>query len=427
MEFNRSNACDEYKQLSRRTVLTGSAMTAAAMILPAWMPKMAFAQSGSGRDVLISIFLRGGADSLTLCCPHGDPIYYSERPTIAVPQPGSGSAGKAIDLNGYFGIPGSMGALMEAYNNGHLAIVQAVGRDNWSRSHFDAQARMETESLRNGQGGWLARHLATVAPSKADAGVRGFAFTGMMPQILSQAPQTVSTPDPDGFSFDGRLGISAEIYASLRRQYSRVRDDTRAAFRDGLRAAESLASVDFGGYQPSPGAVYSNTEFGQSLKATAAMIRADVGLEVAHIDVHGWDTHANQGSLGGALESLMVDLASNMMAIYRDLGGAGFTRYTVLVQSEFGRQVFENGCYGTDHGTGGIMYALGPNVNGGRVVADWPGLQVENRFEGVDLRPTIDSRLVIAELLQKRLKNANIGQVLPGYFPGATKNIFKAA
>ena len=66
MEFNRSNACDEYKQLSRRTVLTGSAMTAAAMILPAWMPKMAFAQSGGGRDVLISIFLRGGADDLTL-------------------------------------------------------------------------------------------------------------------------------------------------------------------------------------------------------------------------------------------------------------------------------------------------------------------------------------------------------------------------
>ena len=120
--------CEEYNQLSRRQFLSNSAKVAAIATLPAWLPKIAFASHySSNRDILVSIYLRGGADGLTLCAPHGDPAYYANRPTISVPRPDSGDPNRLTDLDGYFGFPRAMLPLLASYQAGELLVVHATG------------------------------------------------------------------------------------------------------------------------------------------------------------------------------------------------------------------------------------------------------------------------------------------------------------
>ncbi len=161
------------------------------------------------------------------------------------------------------------------------------------------------------------------------------------------------------------------------------------------------------------------------MKYTAALLKAEVGLELAHIDMYGWDTHASQGSTNGEMNENMLLLANALRAFYEDMATTN-VKYTVIVMSEFGRQVKENGSLGTDHGSGGCFLTMGPGVNGGQVMGSWPGLQQVNLFEGVDLKPTTDYRAVMGELLVKRLQNPNVQVVLPGA-PAPSTNFFKAA
>ena len=169
-----ATGCQEYKELSRRDFIARSTATAVALSVPAWLPRVTYAQSASDRDVLVSIFLRGGADGLTLVPPFGENAYYTLRPTIAIPRPDSGSPTPAINLDGFFGLPTAMSALMPAYQSGQLLIVHATGSTDPSRSHFDAQFYMEIGKPgdKNVVTGWLGRHLATKPPARPDAALR---------------------------------------------------------------------------------------------------------------------------------------------------------------------------------------------------------------------------------------------------------------
>jgi len=425
MSRNENNACQEYQSLSRRQFMVGAGTVAAGLVLPAWAPKVAFASSGSVRDVLIVVYLRGGADALTFCVPHGDARYYQLRPNIAVPQPGSGSPKSAIDLNGYFGLPPAFQKFKEIYDNGHFGMIQSVGRANWTRSHFDAQRIMDVESDQVSHGGWLARHLATSPPVNPDGSIRGIAYSDAVPRALSRAQQIVVTQNPEDYRFNTHFSNQEEINQAVGRMYALIPDDTRPYVRDAQRAALTFSNINFGGYAPSGGAIYEDTYLGRSLKYTAGLLKADVGVELVHMDAYGWDTHADQGSIDGILDENMFDLATNLSAFYKDLANSG-VNYTLLVMSEFGRQVKENGSMGTDHGSGGCMLMMGPGVNGGQIHGNWPGLQQANLFEGVDLMPTTDYRLVLRELLTKRLQNPNVQAVIPNAPTGNT-NFFKAA
>src|SRR5437016_10087314 len=136
--------CAEYQELSRRQFMIAAGGTAAALTTPAWLPRVVLADSAcTSRDIIVSIFLRGAADGLTLCVPFGETLYYSNRPTIAIPRPDSGDPNAAVDLNGFFGLPPALAALKTAYDAGHLLIVHACGSTDSSRSHFDAQRFME--------------------------------------------------------------------------------------------------------------------------------------------------------------------------------------------------------------------------------------------------------------------------------------------
>jgi uncharacterized protein (DUF1501 family) len=179
-----------------------------------------------------------------------------------------------------------------------------------------------------------------------------------------------------------------------------------------------LSAIGIGSYQPSAGAVYPTSSFGTALRSTAALIRADVGVEAVHIDVGGWDTHNAQGPATGGMANTMRSLADAIAAFHADMvGSSRIGRLTLVVMSEFGRRAQENGSQGTDHGHGNVMFVLGGSATGGRVLTQWPGLTAPQLYQGQDLQVTIDYRDILAEIVSRRLGNSQLDVVFPGYTP----------
>jgi uncharacterized protein (DUF1501 family) len=414
-------ACEEYRQLSRREFVSRTTATAIALSVPAWLPRVTYAQTDSSdRDVLVSIFLRGGADGLTLVPPFGEAAYYSLRPTIAIPRPDSGSATPALSLDGFFGLPTAMAALIPAFQSRQLLIVHATGSTDPSRSHFDAQFFMEVGKPgdKNIVTGWLGRHLASRSPAKANAALRGLGFAFGLPQTLVGAPDTLPIPDPSNFGLSGNSSTRAARLNWLGNAYLTEQDPLKTAAANTQRTITTLSALNIGAYVPAGGAVYPNGGFGTAMRSTGALIRADMGIEAVQIDVGGWDTHSAQGPLNGGMAATMTQLAQGLGAFHADMNASGkMSRLTVVVMSEFGRNAKENGSQGTDHGHGNVMFVMGGAVNGGRVMANWPGLNAGQLYQNQDLNVTIDYRDILAEVVLRRLGNTNLDLVFPSYAP----------
>ncbi len=415
------SGCEEYRDLSRRQFLSGSTSLALAGMAtaPAWLPRVAYAgEHRSDRDVIVSIFLRGGADGLTLCVPHGDNGYYNLRPDLAVPQPDSGGPQAATDLDGFFGLAPGMAALAPAFAAGDLAIVHACGMREASRSHFDAQRFVEVGEANNPSmfTGWLGRHLLSAPPLQPGALLRALSLGFAVPRSLIGGPQTLPVPDPGNYDLAGRPGTRDARLAYLAEQYAQVDDPVRAAAGNVQATIDLLAAIDFENYTPGNGAVYEDNEFGRALRAAAALIRAEVGVEAISVDLGGWDTHDQQGPIDGALNGLMRVFANNLAAFHADVG-SGDKPVTTVAVSEFGRTAAQNGSLGTDHGFGNCMFALGPSIAGGQVLTQWPGLSPGQLFENRDLDITIDYRDILAEIVQNRLGNPDLAAVFPAYAP----------
>jgi uncharacterized protein (DUF1501 family) len=416
---DNSCACDEYRALSRREFFSRTTATAVALSVPAWLPRVTYAQTENmDRDVLVSVFLRGGADGLTLVPPFGEASYYTLRPTLAIPRPDSGSPSAAINLDGFFGLPPAMAALLPAYQSGQLLIIHAVGSTDPSRSHFDAQFFMEIGKPGDLSivTGWLGRHLASKPPMKADAALRGLGFAFGLPQSLVGGPDTLPIPDPSNFGLAGNSSTRAARLAWLGNSYLIERDPLRTAALNTQRTINTLSALNIGGYVPAGGAVYPNNSFGTALRSTGALIRADMGIEAVQIDIGGWDTHSAQGPINGGMAITMQQLAQGLAAFHVDMNAANrMSRLTVVVMSEFGRVARENASQGTDHGHGNVMFVMGGAVNGGRVMRQWPGLAAGQLYQNQDLHVTLDYRHVLAEIVQRRLANPNLGVVFPDF------------
>ncbi len=415
------NGCNEYNQLSRRQVLKAGVAAGALATVP-WLPQVAFGQAGGSRDVMIVLFLGGGMDGLNVCVPYGDPHYYTNRPTIAVPRPDSTAALKAIDLDGFFGLPPGLAPLKQIYTDGKLAFVHATGADKsgWTRSHFDAQHWIESGKSNdiNIATGWLGRHLATMQPMVASAPLRAIGFDSGMIDTLRGGPKTLPIPYPEYFGYDGWWSNQPEMINWIKTSYGLTTDPLKSAASDSVATVNLLHSIDFANYAPSGGAVYpANSDLGRALRATAAMIKAGIGLEAAAIEFGGWDTHNNQGVLTGYMNGMLTELGQCLHAFYVDMMSAQKPDWTLVGMSEFGRNAIENGSAGCDHGTANAMMLMGGHVLGGKVVRQWPGLAVDQLFEQQDLQVTIDYRDILAEIVAKRLKNTNGSAVFPGYTP----------
>ena len=434
-----SCGCSEYRELSRRQFVGAAAgmsgAAAAAAVFPEWLPRVVLAESAAGeRDVILSIFQRGGADGLNLVVPFGDANYYTGRPTIAIPRPDANLPAnqKVAALDNFFGFAPAMAPLLPAYASGNLLVMHAAGQTNNSRSHFDAQRYMEVGKPAdiNIVTGWLGRHLALVPPLRTTAPLRALGLASGLQKTLVGGPKTLPISNPASFTIGGSSTTAAARQAVLAADYNNAPVPLNASALDAINTIALLQRENFATYVPNNAAVYPNTTFGRALKSVATLIRADVGIEAAQVDVGGWDTHAAQGAATGALASAAGDVATSLAAFYADIVATN-ARVTVVVVSEFGRNAKENGSQGTDHGRATTMFAMGQGINGGRVLAlgitgqaGWPGLATDQLESKQDLRVTLDYRDVLAEIVQNRLQNTQIAQVFPGWNPtfrGVTK------
>ncbi|MCE7974434.1 MAG: DUF1501 domain-containing protein [Leptolyngbya sp. PLA1] len=417
-----ARGCTEYAELSRRGFLAASGLAAAAVAAPAWLPRIAFAKDyrSSMRDVIISIYLRGASDGLTMCVPYGDNAYYSLRPTLAIARPDSSATDKATDLDGFFGLPPAMLPLLPAYQAQRLAIVHACGSTDASRSHFDAQRFMEVGKADDPTllTGWLGRHIANIPPLNPSAVLRGVGLSTGLARTLVGAPDTLPIANLSGFNLAGAQTSRTARRMVIDNMYNGTLDPLKAAGLTTLQTIDTLANISFSTYQPSGGANYGTSAFGSSMKSVAALLKAQVGVEAVAIDVNGWDTHTNQGNISGTMAALMASIAQVLAAFDTDLtSGPTQPSYIAVVMSEFGRRAAENGSAGTDHGHGNCMLVLGSAVQGGRVVSQWPGLAPGQLYEGLDLDVTIDYRDVLAEICAQRLGAPDLSVIFPDYAP----------
>ncbi|MCB9434747.1 MAG: DUF1501 domain-containing protein [Ardenticatenaceae bacterium] len=411
--------------LSRREFLqaTGAVgvLGASRSLFPNWMPRMAFRSQPNWShpgDVLLCVFLRGGMDGLSAVVPYGDGAnYYDARPTQRVLEPGSGWEA-ALDLNGYFGLHPSLAPLKELYDDGSLAIVHATGSIDPSRSHFDAMKFMEygTPGEKYVGTGWIGRHLQA-ASWLNESPFRAVGMGLMIPDSLRGSVSSLAIKSITDFHFKGREDEARRLQQQLAQLYTVEAPTDLLGRQAGIvfDTIEMLQSLDAANYQPSNGAVYPDNEFGLGLRQVAQLIKANIGLEVATVDLGGWDTHEYQGTLDGGFDDLMGMLAQGLAAFYADVQEQ-MGNVTVVTMSEFGRRVGENASAGTDHGHGNMMFLLGGGVNGGQVFSRWPSLAPEALDDG-DLAITTDYRSVLAEIVQKRLLNTAVSEVFPNFTP----------
>lgn len=403
-------------KLSRRDFLKLAGSFAVAPALPAWMPRMAFAPQGvePPGDILVVVFQRGGMDGINAVIPHGDGDYYQHRSALAIPEPEDGSDQTGIDLDGFFGLHPSLLPLKDLWDEKSLAIVHAVGSPDPTHSHFDAMDYMErgTPGEKSIPTGWIGRHLQT-APWQNESPFRAIGMGGVMQAALRGPIPVTTLKSISDFHLQGDVSQLTEIRARLESLYN-LGSTLDAEAMETFNAVDMLDKIDVTNYTPSGAAAYPETEFGMAMKQVAQIAKAEIGLEVACVDIGGWDTHNQQGQLEGELPTLLNEFSSGLASLYNDLGDRAKS-VTIVTMSEFGRRVKENGSEGTDHGHGNCMFILGGGVNGGKVYGEWPGLAPDKLFNGIDLDIKTDYRDVLGEVVEKRLKNPSLGEVFPTY------------
>ncbi len=400
-------------------------MAAAPEFLHQFAAAQTAAKGYGKKKVLVTIFQRGAVDGLNMVVPFGDDSYYALRPTIAIPSPKK--ANGAIDLDGYFGLNPAMKPFEALWRDKKLAVINAAGSPDNTRSHFDAQDYMEsgTPGYKGTKDGWLNRVLQ--AKQEKDASpFRAVAMTQALPRALyGKAPSVAMTNLAD---FSIKAGIySNNMKGGFEGVYEQnVKDTLGETGKETFEAVNYLKQANPSQYKPENGAVYPASALGRSLAQIAQLIKAGVGLEVAFAEMNGWDTHSNQ-SLGnnpsqGQLANLLRDFSTSIAAFTTDLGQR-MDDVVVLTMSEFGRTARENGTRGTDHGHGNAMFVIGNSVKGGKVYGDFKGLKSDKLYEGRDLDVTTDFRDVFAEAAYKHLGAKDLEKLFPKY--SATKDKFR--
>jgi len=426
--------------LTRRIFLRGSAIAMAGMgEAPMWLARAA-AVEGTKRKTLVAIFMRGAADGLNIVVPFGDPRYRELRPILGLQAPrqgddndGNGPFGNVIDLDGTFGLNAGLRPLKALWDNKQLAIVEATGSPDPSRSHFDAQDYMESGTPGKTGNGWLNRALRDAGQDSSP--LRAIALSNRVPRTLRGEHEAVALGNVRDFNISDQ-----DRLAILKNMYSLTPDaPLRRTGKDAFEAMKMLQSI---GKEPPANpeeraAVASGTvgpprnnrptygaggELGRNLQQLARLIKSDAGVEAAFAEVDGWDHHQNEN---GQLPNLLNQFSNAIAAFCQDLGDR-MEDVVIVTMSEFGRTVEENGDGGTDHGHGSMMMVLGGAVQGGKVYGQWPGLAKEQLFEGRDLAVTTDFRTVLSELVRGHLGQQDLSSVFPGFNYGASLGLLRS-
>ena len=402
--------------LSRRTFLQAGGSAAVGL---SGLRRVAFADSASAGDAIVVIFQRGGCDGLSFLAPTNDPDYMADRPQdLRVlgdgPKPGrplKQTFAPAID----FRLHPEAAPLGELYDQRHLALLHAVGLTNGTRSHFVAQDLIDRglndeAGMQSVVDGWLSRLLAA-HPSLAPA---VSANQGLSPALAFHG-DSLAIPDlRGGLGFPGGAQVRqalADLYRNGHDPFSQAAGKTlndMGMVDSRLPRGPDGKIVE---YQSEAATPYEETESGRSLRTVARLLKMEIGLSVACVDIGGWDHHDN---LAGRFAGLAGQFSRALSTFWNDVSGY-HDRLTVVVMTEFGRRLRTNKSNGADHGHGGVMMVLSGHAAGGEIYGRWPGLASGQLDNGVDLAVTTDYRSVLAEVLAVRLR---VGKEMQNVFPG---------
>lgn len=364
---------------------------------------------------LILIFLRGAIDGLSVLYPYADRQYYQLRPDLALPIPARDDPHR---LNAQFALHPAMTALLPYWHNQSLALVQACGLSDPIRSHFEAQHLMEVGGhLASTQTqGWLNRLLQVLQQRHPQA--TALSLGSVVPMILQG--QAAVTPvqlgrmagQPTIFEQTQYQGLLARMYqphelASTYAQAQHSRQRLLAALQSDDPASAQLIDQQQG--------------FAIDAQQIAAMLQRDGQIPLVVSSVGGWDTHANQGHATQGWLQLNLRRFAEGLATLIDALGEQYQHSTIVVMSEFGRTVQQNGTLGTDHGRANVLWVLGGRIAGGKIYGEWPTLDRDRLFEQRDLPVLIDYRQVISGLLAQhfQLSDAELSLVFPEPWPTA--------
>ncbi|MBC8026036.1 MAG: DUF1501 domain-containing protein [Steroidobacteraceae bacterium] len=405
-------------ELSRRRFLESSLFAGATSLLAS---RLVLANAPTDAR-FVFVLLRGALDGLSAVPPIGDPDYAGLRGQIALTKSG---ADAALPLQGIFGLHPALEFLHASYRAKELAVLHAVAMPYRERSHFDAQNVLESGDMKpyGSTSGWINRALVELPIAKSrEAGVA----LGANVPLAMRGPAEVASWSPTKIAAldDETLARITDLYARDPLLSRRLAD----ALESDAIASEALASVAQATAQTAASADgepmmdsqtqtpamemaagdtdkakrYVNARYNETARAAANFLRRDDGPRVAMFDTTGWDTHANEGAATGQLATRLRALDAGLRTLKESLGPV-WSKTIVLVATEFGRTAAINGTRGTDHGTGAAAFLLGGAVNGGRVIADWPGLARASLLENRDLRPTRDLRSVMKGVLHDHL------------------------
>jgi uncharacterized protein (DUF1501 family) len=390
--------------MKRREFLTAGALAAGGALLG---PQVTFAGMARGaKPRFVFIILRGALDGLEAVPAFGDPGYAGLRGELAIGRPGT--SGGALPLDGIFGLHPALSRMHQSFTARELIVFHAVASPYRSRSHFDGQNVLETgyPQPHAVETGWLNRALAALPASLAPEKERGISIAPTAPLVMrGSAAVTSWSPSHLAPLDDDTLQRISELYS---------RDPMLAG-----KLAEALAAQTIAEQAPAASQLAKRgkpeAHYAEVARAAARFLRQPDGPQVAVFDMLGWDTHFNEGNAKGQLAARLAALDAALGALKDGLGPV-WRDTAVLLATEFGRTVAENGTRGTDHGTATAAYLLGGAVSGGRVVADWPGLSPRALYQDRDLKPTLDLRAVMKGVLMEHLgvpRRALESQVFP--------------
>ena len=410
--------------LTRRSLLRRTFGASCLALGNSSIQRLGFSQDSAaacGRDLLVTIFLRGGCDGLGVLAPVDDPDYRSARiAPLRLLEKGE-HPGLPVK-NAYAGhdwrLHPSAAPLHELYERGELAMIHACGLKNPTRSHFDAQDMMErgiTDQKNLGLNtGWLTRLLNTLPGTGL---LPGLSASGTMPISLLGSPRAAAIASLQDFSYygDERQMKALQLMHAQPGVLAEGGNRMLSLMREITKTLPKKPDGSIADYAPSKGVVYPEHEFSNSLKTIAQMAKMETGLQVAAVDYGDWDTHTNQE---GRLVDLLENLAKPLRAFYDDLANQK-QRMTIVVMSEFGRRLKSNDSGGTDHGHGNLMFVLGKGIKGGRCLGQWKGLANDKLDEHADVAITTDYRDAISEVLQSRMSGADVTKIFPGFVKGS--------
>ncbi len=400
------SCCREYAGLSRRGLLTGAlAVAGASTVFGSAVVRTSAAAATPTSSVLVVLSLRGAADGLSLVVPHGDPVYYSARPRIAVP------AERLLVRDGMFGLHPELAPLVPLWQAGRLAAVHATGLPAPNRSHFAAMEEVEDANPGSTtRVGWLNRLIGT---DTGRSPLQGFNLgKGTLPASLYGPEPVMAAGNLDDVGIAGEdQWDHGERRRSLRTLWGSDHTSLGRAMQATFDSVDGFGPVLATSATPANGAAYPEGDLGRAMAAVARVVRGDVGVEVVTVDQGDWDMHADLGTVDrGRMVRNAGELASAVAAFFTDLGPLA-DKVTLVTLSEFGRRVAENANMGLDHGYGNVMFVAGAGVRGGSYYGTWPGLQGE---VDSDLLVTTDYRSVLAEVVAARF-GASTSTVFPGF------------